>query len=345
METIKEIRITKEIREQLMAEFPVSEKTVFNAVKFATGGYAAEQIRRRAQELGGVLMQSVTTETAIDKVQSAGDCKYPEAATYLQQRIADSNKTMPDIAVILGSGLGKLADMIEHPLVIPYGEIPHFKTSTAVGHKGNLIVGSFGGRDIIAMQGRFHYYEGYTMQEVTFPVRVFAAMGVKTLMVSNAAGAVNPDYRVGDLMVIDDHINFMPNPLIGPNDDKLGPRFPDMTEAYSRRLRQIADREAAAMGISLRHGVYAAGTGPTYETPAEYRMYRVMGADACGMSTVPEVIVARHSGIEVFGMSVITNQSNDLKDGTMNDADDVVRQADAAAGRMAELFRRILSNA
>ena len=263
----------------------------------------------------------------------------------LRQKIAAAGKKMPQVAVVLGSGLGRLADIIEQPLVIPYREIPHFKTSTAVGHKGNLIVGQFGGRTVMAMQGRFHYYEGYTMQEVTFPIRVFSALGIKTLLVSNAAGAVNPDYRVGDLMVITDHINFMPNPLIGPNDDKLGPRFPDMTEAYSRRLRSIADREAEAMGISLRHGIYAAGTGPTYETPAEYRMYRVIGADACGMSTVPEVIVARHAGIEVFGMSVITNQSNDLGNGTVNDSEDVVHQADAAAERMTELFRRIIHNA
>lgn len=267
---------------------------------------------------------------------------YQETAQYLRERITAAGVAMPQVAVVLGSGLGRLADLIEQPLVIPYREIPHFKQSTAMGHKGNLIVGLFGNQCILAMQGRFHYYEGYTMQEVTFPMRVFAAMGIKTLMVSNAAGAVNPDYHVGDLMVIEDHINFMPNPLVGPNDEAMGPRFPDMTEAYSRRLRLVADREAGEMGISLRHGVYVAGTGPTYETPAEYRMYRTMGADACGMSTVPEVIVARHSGMEVFGMSVITNQSNDLGNGTLNDGDDVVKQADAAAVKMTELFRRII---
>ena len=267
---------------------------------------------------------------------------YQETAQYLRERITAAGMAMPQVAVVLGSGLGRLADLIEQPLVIPYREIPHFKQSTAVGHKGNLIVGLFGNQCILAMQGRFHYYEGYTMQEVTFPMRVFAAIGIKTLMVSNAAGAVNPDYHVGDLMVIEDHINFMPNPLVGPNDEAMGPRFPDMTEAYSRRLRLVADREACEMGISLRHGVYVAGTGPTYETPAEYRMYRTMGADACGMSTVPEVIVARHSGMEVFGMSVITNQSNDLGNGTLNDGDDVVKQADAAAVKMTELFRRII---
>ena len=267
---------------------------------------------------------------------------YKDTAEYLRKRIGDCGRTVPQTVVVLGSGLGRLADNMEDSLTIPYGEIPGFRTSTATGHKSNLVLGRFGGKEILAMQGRFHYYEGYTMQEVTFPVRVFAAMGVKRFMVSNAAGAMNPDYRVGDLMVITDHISFMPNPLIGPNMDEFGPRFPDMTEVYSRRLRDIADTEAAGMGLKLRHGVYVAETGPTYETPAEYRMYRLLGGDAVGMSTVPEVIVARHCGLEVFGMSVITNQSNDLGNGTVNDGDDVVRQADIAAGKMTELFRRII---
>ena len=269
---------------------------------------------------------------------------YNETAEYLRKRITGSSREMPQVAVVLGSGLGKLADSIDNPLTIPYSEIPHFKTSTAVGHKGNLIVGTLGNRMVLAMQGRFHYYEGYSMQEVTYPMRVFALMGIKTVLVSNAAGAMNPDYRVGDLMVITDHISFMPNPLIGPNLDDFGPRFPDMTEVYSRRLRTVADSEAERLGISLRHGVYVAETGPTYETPAEYRMYRLLGGDAVGMSTVPEVIVARHSGMEVFGMSVITNQANDLKDGVVNDGDDVVRQADAAADRMTTLFTHIIQH-
>jgi purine-nucleoside phosphorylase len=181
------------------------------------------------------------------------------------------------------------------------------------------------------------------MEEVTYPMRVFARMGVKQVLVSNAAGAVNPDYQVGDLMIITDHINFMPNPLVGPNKDDFGPRFPDMTEVYSLRLRNIALNEANRLGIKLQQGVYIAGTGPTYETPAEYRMYRALGADACGMSTVPEVIVARHSGLEVFGMSVITNQANDLGNGTVNDGDDVVRAADQAADSMTLLFTNIIS--
>lgn len=267
---------------------------------------------------------------------------YNETADYLKGRIATAGKALPETAVVLGSGLGKLADSIGNPLVIPYSEIPHFKASTAVGHKGNLFVGTLAGKSVLAMQGRFHYYEGYTMEEVTYPMRVFARMGVKTVLVSNAAGAVNPDYRVGDLMVITDHINFMPNPLVGPNKEDFGPRFPDMTEPYSPRLRHIALQEASKMGLSLREGVYVAGTGPTYETRAEYKMYRIIGGDACGMSTVPEVIVARHCGMEVFGMSVITNQSADLGNGTVNDGDDVVRAADQAADQMTRLFMGIM---
>lgn len=270
---------------------------------------------------------------------------YTETADFLRIKINDSGRELPQVAVVLGSGLGKLADRIENPMVISYGDIPHFPKSTAIGHKGNLIVGTLGGRPVLAMQGRFHYYEGYTMEQVTLPERVFTLLGIKILFVSNAAGAVNPGYRVGDLMVITDHINFMPNPLVGPNKDDFGPRFPDMTEAYSRRLRIIADREATTLGISLRHGVYVAGTGPTYETPAEYHMYHTIGGDACGMSTVPEVIVARHCGIEVFGMSVITNQSADLGNGTVNDGDDVVRAADQAADQMTKLFTAIIQNA
>ena len=268
---------------------------------------------------------------------------HKETADYLRRRIEAHGLALPQTAIILGSGLGKLADSIANALTIPYAEIPHFMTSTAVGHKGNLIVGTLGGRSVLAMQGRFHYYEGYTMQQVTYPVRVFAALGIKTLMVSNAAGAVNPAYKVGDLTVITDHINLMPNPLVGPNQDEFGPRFPDMTEAYSLRLRRLADETAAHMGIALQHGVYVAGTGPTYETPAEYRMYRLLGGDLAGMSTVPEVIVARHCGMEVFGMSVVTNQSNDLKDGVVNDENDVVVQADRAADRMTALFTQLIS--
>lgn len=268
--------------------------------------------------------------------------KIDESAAYIRQRL--DGRPVPEVAVVLGSGLGLMADRIEDQLVIPYSEIPNFKRSTAVGHKGNLIVGTLGGKRVMAMQGRFHYYEGYTMQEVTLPVRVMARLGVKTLFVSNAAGAVNASYRVGDMMIITDHINLMPNPLVGPNLDEFGTRFPDMTTVYSRRIRQIALAEAEQMGEQLQQGVYVAGTGPTYETPAEYRYYAAIGGDAAGMSTVPEVIVARHSGMEIFGMSIITNQSNDLSDSCLNDGDDVVREANKAAVKMTTLFERIIAN-
>ena len=248
------------------------------------------------------------------------------------------------VGIILGSGLGKLAERIDASAVIPYSEIPGFPVSTAVGHKGNLILGTLGGRPVIAMQGRFHFYEGYPMDLVTLPVRVMAALGVKYLFVSNAAGGLNRDFGVGDLMTITDHINMMPNPLIGPNMDAFGERFPDMTHPYDPELTALADRIAAEEGFCLRHGVYFGTTGPTYETPAEVRFYTLAGGDAVGMSTVPEVIVARHCGLRVFGVSVITNISNaDSSCTTLNDGDDVVKAADAAAGRMTLLFTRLIS--
>ena len=267
--------------------------------------------------------------------------KIDETTEYIRQCMG--SRPVPEIGIILGSGLGLLADRIQDQLVIPYGGIPNFKRSTAEGHKGNLILGTLGGKPVVAMQGRFHFYEGYTMQEVTFPVRVMSRLGVKILFVSNAAGAVNPEYRVGDLMVIADHINLLPNPLIGPNMEEFGPRFPDMTTVYSKRIRQMAVEEAEKMGERLRMGVYVAGTGPTYETPAEYKFYKAIGGDAAGMSTIPEVIVARHCGMEIFGMSVITNQSNDLSDTCLNSGEDVVKQANLAAEKMTTLFERVIT--
>ena len=267
--------------------------------------------------------------------------KIDETVAYLRQCLG--NREVPQIAIILGSGLGLMADHITDQLVIPYAGIPNFKRSTAIGHKGNLIFGTLGGKNVMAMQGRFHYYEGYTMQEVTFPVRVMARLGVKMLFVSNAAGAVNPTFRVGDMMIITDHVNLLPNPLIGPNLDEFGPRFPDMTTVYSRHIRELALQEAAQMGERLQQGVYVAGTGPTYETRAEYRFYAAIGGDAAGMSTTPEVIVARHCGMEIFGMSIITNQSNDLSDTCLNDGDDVVKQANLAAEKMTTLFERVIA--
>lgn len=263
------------------------------------------------------------------------------AAEYVESRIGDLK---PLAGIILGSGLGKLAEKIENPLVIPYREIPGFPVSTAVGHKGNFIIGTLGGKTVVAMQGRFHYYEGYPMDLVTLPVRVMKLLGIKWLFVSNAAGGVNFDFKVGDLMVITDHINHLPNPLVGPNLEEFGPRFPDMTRPYDLELRKLALKIAAEMGVSLRQGVYFAGTGPSYETPAEYKYFRMIGADAVGMSTIPEVIVARHSSIPVFGMSVITNEAHDdYSEDYVNDGDDVVAAADAAAGTMTELFTRMIS--
>ena len=264
------------------------------------------------------------------------------AAEYIKGRMGASQE--PVAGIVLGSGLGKLADKIENPVIIPYNEIPHFPASTAVGHKGNFIAGTLGGRPVVAMQGRFHYYEGYPMEYVTLPIRVMKVLGIKYLFVSNAAGGVNFNYKVGNLMVIKDHINLLPNPLIGPNMEEFGPRFPDMTRPYSPELIALVEEIAAAEGIALHRGVYLASTGPTYETPAEYKYFRTIGADAVGMSTIPEVIVARHCGIPVFGMSVITNEAHDdYAPDYVNDGDDVVRAADAAADRMSLLFEKTIS--
>lgn len=264
------------------------------------------------------------------------------AAACIKERM---NGRKPVAAVILGSGLGKMAERIENPIIIPYKEIPGFPVSTAIGHKGNFIAGDFAGKFIIAMQGRFHPYEGYPMQLVTLPIRVLKLLGTETLFVSNAAGGCNPDFRIGDLMVIKDHINLHPNPLIGPNLDEFGPRFPDMTAAYDPVLIAKAESVAAKMGISLQKGVYLSSTGPTYETPAEVRFYRAIGADALGMSTTPEVIVARHCGIRVFGISVITNISNtDTISKVLNDGEDVVKAADSAAEKMTGLISGIIAS-
>lgn len=268
--------------------------------------------------------------------------KIHEAADYIKSKIGD---VTPLAGIVLGSGLGKLADTIEESIVIPYTQIPHFSKSTAIGHKGNFIVGKIAGKIVCAMQGRFHYYEGYAMQQVTFPIRVMKLLGIKTLFVSNAAGGVNFDYKVGDLMIIEDHIgSLLPNPLIGPNLDEFGTRFPDMTRPYDKNLIKKAEKIGAELGLNLKKGTYLATTGPTYETPAEYRLYRQMGADATGMSTIPEVIVARQSGIDVFGMSVITNEAHDdYAEDYVNDGDDVVAAADAAADKMTGIFTRLIA--
>lgn len=262
------------------------------------------------------------------------------AVEYVKNIIGE---TKPMVGIILGSGLGRLADTIENPTIIKYTDIPYFPKSTVVGHKGNFIIGTLGGKTVIAMQGRFHYYQGYTMDLVTLPVRVMIKLGISYLFVSNAAGGVNFDYKVGDLMVIRDHINKLPNPLIGENLEEFGPRFPDMTRPYEPKLIKMADAIAAENDIKLQHGVYLAGTGPSFETPAEYKYFRMIGGDAIGMSTIPEVIVARHSSVPVFGVSVITNEAHDdYAEDFKNDGNDVVKAADAAATRMILLFTKLI---
>ncbi len=222
--------------------------------------------------------------------------------------VRDRCSAAPEVAIILGTGLGALAREIKDPVVIEYAEIPGFPLSTVESHAGRLIGGTLGGTSVVAMQGRFHLYEGYTAQQVSFPVRVMHELGANTLVVSNACGALNPEYRAGDLMLISDHINLLgDNPLIGKNDDSLGPRFPDMSAPYSAELRELARRVGGAMKLPLREGVYAAVTGPSFETRAEYRFLRTLGADVVGMSTVPEVIVAVHGGMRVLGISMITD--------------------------------------
>ena len=217
---------------------------------------------------------------------------------------------LPETAVVLGSGLGDFADTFADAVRMPYGELPHWPASTVVGHAGRLVVGSVAGRRVAALAGRAHFYEGHDLAAVVFATRVMGRLGVKHIILTNAAGGINTSFSQGALMVIDDHINMLgSNPLVGPNDERFGVRFPDMSEVYSRRLRQVADDAARARGVPLSHGVYVAVHGPSYETPAEIRAFRTLGADAVGMSTVPEAIAARHMGLEVLGISCITNMA------------------------------------
>lgn len=260
-----------------------------------------------------------------------------ETAAWLQERMT----TAPKIAIVLGTGLGQLASEITDTYDFPYKDIPHFPVSTVEGHDGRLIFGKLGGRDILAMKGRFHYYEGYSMKEVTFPVRVMKELGIETIFVSNAAGGANKDFRIGDLMIIKDHINFFPeHPLRGKNIPQ-GPRFPDMHEAYDKQLIALADSIAEEKGIRLVHGTYFGVQGPSYETPAEYRAYHLLGGDAVGMSTVPEVIVARHCGMKVFGVSVITNMG--ISDTPVEATHEEVQEAaNNAEPLMTEIMREMV---
>ncbi len=263
----------------------------------------------------------------------------------IQETVAFLRKEMhtsPETAIILGTGLGSLAEEITGKYEIKYQNIPNFPISTVEGHSGKLIFGKLGNKDIMAMQGRFHYYEGYSMKEVTFPIRIMRELGIKTLFVSNASGGTNPDFEIGDLMIITDHINFFPeHPLRGKN-IPYGPRFPDMSEAYDRELILKANAISAEKGIKVQHGVYLGTQGPTFETPAEYRMFRILGADAVGMSTVPEVIVANHCGIKVFGISVITDLGVEGKIVEVSH-EEVQKAADAAQPKMTAIMRELIN--
>ncbi len=216
----------------------------------------------------------------------------------------------PEVGIVLGSGLGGLANGITVEYAIPYSEIPNFPVSTVAGHKGQLLFGGIAGRRVVAMQGRFHFYEGYPMSEVIFPIRVMMCMGIRFLILSNASGGLKPEFKVGDIMIISDQIHTMPNPLIGPHDERFGERFPDMSEPYDKRLIELADAIAREKGIEVQHGVYCSTSGPTYETPAECRYFRIIGADTIGMSTTPEVIVARQGKLPVFGLSIVSDMGN-----------------------------------
>ena len=260
-----------------------------------------------------------------------------DTASWLKERMT----TSPETAIILGTGLGQLATEITDTYEFAYADIPNFPVSTVEGHSGRLIFGKLGGKDIIAMQGRFHYYEGYSMKEVTFPVRVMYELGIKTLFVSNAAGGMCPDFRIGDIMIITDHINCFPeHPLRGKN-LPTGPRFPDMHETYDHQLVALADEIAREKGIRLVHGVYVGVQGPTFETPAEYRMYAMMGGQAIGMSTVPEVIVAHQCGIKTFGVSIITDLGG-FDDPVEVSHEEVQMAANKAQPLMTELMREMI---
>lgn len=264
-----------------------------------------------------------------------------EAVAYLRTKTA----AKPPIGIILGTGLGGLAKEIKKNLVVEYEKIPHFPISTVESHHGKLIFGTLAGKQVVAMQGRFHYYEGYTLQQVTFPVRVMKFLGVHTLLISNAAGALNPIFRKGDVMLMVDHINLLgDNPLIGPNDDTLGPRFPDMSEPYNRELIELAENTALDLKIKLQKGVYVAMQGPNLETRAEYRFLRTIGADAVGMSTVPETIVAVHMGMRVLGFSILTDECfpDALKPVTIQEVIAVARKAEPKmTAVMKEVVRRM----
>jgi purine-nucleoside phosphorylase len=264
--------------------------------------------------------------------------KVNETASFIKSRI----NIQPEISIVLGSGLGELGDQIENPTIIKYEDIPHFPVSKVEGHKGQLVIGTLCGKKVIAMQGRFHFYEGYPIADVTYGVRTFKAMGINTYLVTNAAGSVNKDYKPGDLMIIKDHINNMGvNPLIGENISEWGPRFPDMSYAYDRNYIKHAEKCAAELGIDIKKGVYCANSGPSYETPAEVKMMGIWGADTVGMSTVPEVIAAVHSGMRVLGISCVTNMAAGILDQPLSH-DEVIETTIMAKDKFIKLMKRIV---
>ncbi len=249
----------------------------------------------------------------------------------------------PEAGIILGTGLGGLTEKIENPLEIDYTDIPNFPVSTVEGHAGKLILGNFGGKRIVAMKGRFHYYEGYSPWQVALPIRVLKYLGIRNLFLSNAAGGVNPAFQIGDIMIITDHINLMPNPLMGQNDERIGPRFPDMSSSYDKSLIEKAIQIAERNGIRIHKGIYLGTTGPTFETPAEYRYFRAIGADSVGMSTVPEVIVARHMGLSCFAVSIITDLGVEGKiEYTTHES--VQKEAEKAEARMTTIMTELISS-
>jgi purine-nucleoside phosphorylase len=265
-----------------------------------------------------------------------------ERAAHAARTIRARGRAEARVALVLGSGLGAFADDLEDAESIPYEEVPGFARPTVEGHSGRLVLGRVGGAEVAVMQGRFHFYEGYSLEEVTFPVRVLALLGVKSLVLTNAAGGLNNSLKQGALMLISDHLNLMgANPLRGPNDERFGPRFPDMSEVYDRAYQEIAIQEAHALEVELRRGVYAALSGPTYETPAEIRMLRALGADAVGMSTVPESIVARHAGLKVLGISCITNLAAGVLDRPIDHAE-VIETGERVRETFSALLRAII---
>ena len=262
-----------------------------------------------------------------------------ETASHIRSRCG----TLPDTAIVLGSGLGDFADRLADAISTPYGQLPHWPAASVVGHSGRLVIGSVGTRRVAALAGRAHFYEGHPLSTVTFAVRVMGRLGVRQMVLTNAAGGINTGFGQGALMIIDDHINLLgSNPLMGPNDDRFGVRFPDMSEVYSSRLRRIADEAAAAAGVPVKHGVYVATAGPSYETPAEIRFFRTIGADAVGMSTVPEAIAARHMGLEVLGISCITNMAAGVLPGPLNH-DEVLETTRRVRGSFIALLEAIVA--